>query len=376
MVDKWMPTSQGAGYTLSPSLEPLQAHKDKITVLTGMATDPARIRSNFHDRAIASLWTGVAREKDSVSAGISVDQVAAKTLGKNTPIASLELATEEGGKFGLPNYASPTNVLPVESNPRYVFERLFGEADSLDPAVLARLRTQRASILDAVSDQMTSVSRNLGAADKVKLAEYYDSVRDIETRLNLRDKTTAANIKMDRPAGPPSNYGDLVRLLLDLQVVALRTDQTRVWTFMLAAEGSNMEYPEIDWHYAHHLTSHTGGDPMKIEGLQRINRYQVGMFNYMLDKMDAIKEENGHTLLDNTMITYASSLGDGDHHISVDLPVVFAGGGALGIKHGRHLKMPDETPLTNLYLTMLNQAGVPMDKFADSTGKMDVLLSA
>jgi hypothetical protein len=374
--EKWTPTSQGYDYTLSPSLEPLKDHKDKITVLSNLASDPARVRSNFHERAVASLWTGVARDKNSIKAGISADQVAAKTLGKDTPLASLELATEESTVYGYPNYATPTNVLPVETNPRNVFERLFGDADSLDPAVLARLKAERGSILDIVSSEMTKINLDVGAADKVKLDEYYDSVRDIESRLKMHDKTTEANVTLARPSGPPATYGDLVKLIFDLQTVAFQTDKTRVWSMMMGGEASCLEFPEIGWQYPHHLTSHHGGDPAKMEGLARINRYQVSLFDYLLGKMDSIKEANGHSLLDNTMLLYASSLGDADHHVSVDLPMVFAGGAAMGVKNGRHLMFPDESPVTNLYMTMFDRVGVPVTKFGDSNGKMDVLLSA
>ena len=361
---KWTPAKDGAGYTLPYALEPLAARKDKITVLTGLANDPSKTISSLHDRAIASVYTGVEMSKTEVRVGPSVDQIAARVLGKDSPVASLELAAEKAIYFGSPNFATATNRLPAESNPRAVFERLFGGAR--DPAQVEKLRLQRASILDLVADETASLKPGLGAGDRIKLDEYLDSVRDIETRLDAHDDAAPQDVK--QPEAMPASYADLVHLMFDLQVTALRTDKTRVWSFMLGGESSNMEFPEIDWRHSHHQTSHHGGDPVKMEGLSRINRYQVSLFDYFLEKMDAVQEANG-SLLDNSLMLYLSSLGEPDHHMAVDLPVLLAGGGALGVKHGRHVRLPDHTPLTNVYLAMLDRLGVKLEQFGDSTGR-------
>ena len=366
---QWTPASEGAGYALSPALQPLSDFKDKFTVLSGLACDPAKTIAGFHDRSIASYMTGVEMVRGEVKSGISVDQIAAPLLGKDVPFGSLEIAIQELGGFGGPSFKSAANRLPFETNPRYLFERLFGDADRLDPVVLAQMRDRERSILDAVNASASTLNASLGGKDRVKVQEYLDSVRDIERRLAVMDKLAAKKIVLDRPAGPADQYPDNVRLMIDLQTVALQTDMTRVWTFMLGMEASDMTFPQINWNKSHHLTSHHGNKPEEMDGLAKINAYQADLFKYLLTKLDSIQEPQG-SILDNTLLTYGSSLGDSNRHIQVDLPVLLCGGQAMGVKGGRHLKFPDNTPITNLYLTMMDKAGIAVDKMGDSTGEL------
>lgn len=368
IADQWKPKTEGA-YELTRPLEPLGAFKDRVNVVSGLACDPAKTTSGFHDRSICSYMTGVELIRNKGSSAVSVDQVAAPILSKDVPFGSLELGVQELGFFGGPSFKSATNRLPVEINPRAMFERLYGDADSLDPAALADLRKRERSLLDAVASDAASVNAVLGSSDKRKVAEYLDSVRDIERRLAIMDRLKAKEIKFERPAGVPDSYGDHVRMMMDLQVLALQTDMTRVWSFMMGMEASDLAYPEIGWSYSHHLTSHHGGNPETIEGLVKINRYQVGLFTYLLTKMEAVKEQDG-SLLDNSLVLYGSSLGDGNRHMQVDLPIVLAGGQAMGVKGGRHIKVADNTPITNLFLSMLDKVGINVDKMGDSTGQL------
>jgi hypothetical protein len=367
--EKWNPTAEGRNFELPSSLEPLAPFKDKLTVLTGLACDPAKTTAGFHDRAIASFMTGVELVRGEERTGISVDQIAAPVLGKDVPFGSLELAVQEVGNFGGPSFKSGTNRLPFETNPRYAFERLFGDADRLDPVVLAELRDNQRSILDAVSGDMSTLMAKLGSSDREKVKEYLDSVRDIERRLSVMDRLSAKEVVLERPAGTPDNYADHLKMMMDLKLVALQTDMTRVCTFMMGMEASDMTFQELAWDNSHHLTSHHGNNPEQIAGCAKINRYQVELFTYFLEKADAIQEAEG-SLLDNTLLMYGSSLGDANRHIQVDIPVLVFGGRSMGVKGGQHLVYPQNTPITNLYLTMLDKVGVPVDKMGDSTGQL------
>lgn len=366
---EWNPKTAGAAFEMTPALQPLAPFRDKLTVLTGLACDPSKTTAGFHDRAMASFMTGVELVRGEVRSGVSVDQIAAPVLGKDIPFGSLELAVQDLGAFGGPSFKSATNRLPFETNPRNAFERLFGDADRLDPVVLAELRENQRSILDAVSANTPALMNAVGAADREKLKEYLESVRDIERRLAIMDRLSAKNVVLERPAGAPDNYADHVKLMMDLQVVALQTDMTRVCTFMMGMEATDMTYDAVGWGKGHHLTSHHGNKPEEIEACAKITRYQVELFTHFLARMDAIKEAEG-TLLDNTMVMYGSSLGDANRHIQVDIPVLMLGGRSMGVKGGQHLVFPQHTPISNLYLTMLDKAGVPVDKLGDSTGQL------
>jgi hypothetical protein len=367
--ENWTPKTEGAGYELTPNLQPLAAFKDKFSVLSGLACDPAKTTAGFHDRAIASYMTGVEMIRGQPKSAISVDQIAAPILGKDVPFTSMETGVHELGLFGGPCYKSASNRLPFENNPRSLFERMFGDADRLDPQALAEMRRRQRSILDRVSSSASTLFASLGASDRERVKEYMESVRDIERRLAVMDNLAAKEIVLDRPAGPPDDYTEHVKLMMDLQLTALQTDMTRVWTFMMAMEASDQTFPEVNWKISHHQTSHHGNRPEYKEAISNITRYQAELFSYLLTKMEAVKEADG-TLLDNSLLVYGSCLGDANRHLQVDLPVLMCGGAAMGLKGGRHLKFADNTPISNLYLTLLDKLGVPVDQMGDSTGQL------
>lgn len=367
--EHWTPREVGAGYTMTAPMETLAPNRQKLSVISGLACDPSKTRQGFHDRAIASFMTGVEKSRTEFRVGQSIDQLLAPAVSKDTAFASLELSGEPISPSGGCIFRTPTQPVPVETNPRSLFERLFGDLESVDPASLARIRERQQSMLDLLSEEVGSLQQELGGSDRRKLEEYLDSVRDIERRLAFTDQLASQDLDYERPAGTPASYSERIKVLFDLQMLALRTDMTRVFTFMMNAEASNMTFPEIGWNYSHHMTSHHMFDPEKMAAISRINTYQADLFNYFLTKLDTYEEEDG-TLLDNSLIMYASSLGDASNHMHIDLPVYLAGGGAMGMKHDRHLVFPQETPITNLYLSMAARLGVELESFGDSTGPL------
>lgn len=375
IAEHWTPKATGRAYEMTAPLAPLAQQRERMSVLTGLCCDPSRTFSGFHDRGIASLMTGVEMSQKEIRVGQSIDQLAAPYLSKDSALRSLELGVESSKIMVGPVFKTATNPVPFEESPRAVFERIFGDVDSLDPVVLAQYRQQQKSMLDLVLASAADLKRDLGAADKIKLDQYLESVREIEHKVNMPDRVAATNLDIKRPSGVPTVYSEYVKLMFDLQVAALQADVMRVSTFSLGAEASNMDFPEIGWRQSHHLTSHHGGQPAKRDAMTRINGFHAGLFNYMLDRMQKIDDGEG-SLLDSTAVVYFSSLGDADRHMQVDLPVVLAGGTNMGFKHGRHIKFPENTPITNLYVTMLDRAGIPIEKFGDSTGDLPALTAA
>lgn len=375
--DRWKPKGEGAAYEFSEGLAPLAEHRKKFVVFTGLSSDPDRSKAGFHDRALASFLTGVEPAKGKVHVGISVDQLAAQTLGKETPFASLELSTETntGGAAHVgPVFKSETTPLPFEYNPRRVFERLFGEGGKIDPAASAARDAADRSSLDSVTERITELKARLGSGDRRKLDEYVESIRDVERRIQVASRKRPVDLPpMNRPAGAPDSWPDHVKLMFDLQVLALQADLTRVWTFMYAREASSINYPHLDISMGHHEISHHNFEKDKLDALAKINVDQSQLFAYFLSKMEAIKESNS-TLLDHSLILYGSNLSVPTSHSQRDLPIIVAGGAAGRVAGGRHVALPgDTTPLTNLYLTMLDKVGVPTEKLGDSTGKLNRL---
>lgn len=369
----WTPTETGTAFTLPSSLEPLAPVRDKLQILTGLSCDPSDTIGGFHDRAVASYLTGIERSRDGLRVGISVDQIAAQSVGKQTQFASLELATQEVGTMGSISWRSETSRLPLELNPRLLYERMFGDIDSLDAAAMARARGQQKMVLDSVAESTASLRRDLGGSDRAKLEEYLESIRDIERRMALADQAQnegSAVPTIKRPAGIPNTFVEHSRLIMDLVVAALQADMTRVWTFMIAQEASNSTYPEIGVNDAHHPLSHDGGRPEKIAAMAKINRHHVDQFAYFAQRLDSIKEGD-YTLLDQTFAVYGSAIGNGNMHVQRDIPTLLAGGSAFGMKTGRHIVYSDDkTPVANLHLTLLEKMGVPLEKLGDSTGHL------
>ena len=372
--DRWHPTGEGAGYQLSEALAPLAAHREKFLVLTGLSSDPDRTKAGFHDRAMASFMTGCEPTKGKVQVGISVDQMAAQSLGRETQFASLELTTEETGNLPGPVFKSATNPLPFEKNPRFVFERLFGEGGRIDPVASRERSASDRSSLDGVTERITELKAQLGADDRHKLDEYVGSIRDVERRISVAMKKQPVDLPaMKRPPGVPDAWPEHVKLMFDLQTLALQADLTRVWTFLYGREATNMSFPHLGISMGHHEISHHNFGREKLDALAKINVNQCALFAYFLSKLDALKEGNS-TLLDHSLIMYGSNLSVPTSHSQRDLPILLAGGAAGRVAGGRYIAYRgDETPLTNLYLTMLEKVGVPTEKLGDSTGKLTSL---
>jgi hypothetical protein len=373
-VDKWRPKGEGANYELSPALAPLAPHKNKFLVISGLSSDPDRTKSGFHDRALTSFMTGVELVRGKVHVGVSVDQVAAPVLGKETRFASLELATEYNEALGGVSYKTAETPLPFEANPRRVFERLFGEGGKIDPAAAADREAADQSSLDTVTERIAELKMRLGSSDRRKLDEYLESIRDIERRIKVATKKKPVELpEMARPAGIPDSWPEHVKIMFDLQALALQADLTRVWTFMMAREASSMTFPHLGITMGHHEISHHNFEPDKLEALAKINVDQSNLFAYFLSSLERIKEGNS-TLLDHSLILYGSDLSVPTVHSQHNLPVILAGGASGHIVGGRYIIYPgDLTPLTNLYLTMLDKVGVPTEKLGDSTGKLNRL---
>ncbi len=391
-MDQWTPVGEGAGFEMTPILEPLAPFRDRLLVLsgldhrTGLALDGED--SGEHARSSATFLTGVHPLKTEgldTRVGTSVDQIAARELGKHTQLASLELALESTDVVGgcdsgyscayvnTLSWRTPTTPMPMENHPRAVFERLFGDSDSTDPTVrLARIQEDR-SILDVVTQQVSRLLRDLGSSDRSKLTEYLDAVRDVERRIQMAEGQSTQEVPaLDRPEGIPATIEEHAKLMFDLQVLAYQSDLTRVTTFMIGRAQSQRVYREIGITDPYHSTSHHQNDPEKIAKVLKIDLFHTRMFAYFLEKMRSTPDGDG-SLLDHSMIVYGSGLSDGNLHLHTDLPVLLAGGGRGRINGGRHIRYPQGTPMTNLFVSLLEMAGVPTPNLGDSIGKLPYL---
>ncbi|HEY7427059.1 MAG TPA: DUF1552 domain-containing protein [Gemmataceae bacterium] len=381
----WTPKEEGAGYKLPPILEPLTAVKDKLLVLTGLTADKARAYGDGggdHARALAAFLTGAHPYKTdgtSIRNGISVDQAAAARIGDKTRLASLEIGCEHGAMAGncdsgyscvyssTMSWRSATQPLPKEVNPKIVFERLFASAPD---AGKARRDARRKSILDYVREDSKGLSRELSKNDVRKLDEYFTTIRDIELRIERAEKLPPIKAPdYPAPTSIPASYEEHLRLMCDLIVLAFQADVTRISTFVLANEASNKPYPFIQVPEGHHDLSHHGGDAAKQAKLRLINIFHSKQLAYLLGKLDQIQEGDG-TLLDHSMIAYGSGIHDGNAHNHEDLPILLAGGGCGTLSSGRHIRYGKETPINNLWLSMLNRVEVTVEKLGDSTGTL------
>ncbi len=385
----WTPRSTGKGFGLSPILEPLHAVKDDVMVLSGLTLNPARALGDGggdHARAMASFLTGRHPRKTDgadLRAGVSVDQLAAQAVGRATRFPSLEVGCEGGRNAGECDHgyscAYQSNLswlgesTPVakQINPRLVFDRLFGSPSGEgtgDDA--ARGDRRRKSILDFVGEDARQLQGVLGASDRRKLDEYLNGVRELELRIRgARPVVDSGGHRSPRPLGIPADYEEHLRLMADLLVMAFQTDLTRIATFVFANDGSNRSYRPIGVPDGHHDLSHHGGDAAKQQRIARINRFHTTQLAYLLEKLKSIPDGPG-TLLDHCLIVYGSGISDGNAHAHDDLPILLAGRGNGTIKPGRLVRFPKETPLTNLYVTMLDAMGVKVDRFGDSTGRL------
>jgi len=370
----WNPVGEGANYQMSDGLSPLERHRNKFTVFRGLTSSPDRKKADFHDRAIASFLTGCERTSGKVQVGISMDQIAAKALGKETQFASLELSTQPPSEYGSPCYRDANTNLPMECNPRLVFERLFGDTDTLDPVAQANRVADEASLLDSVTGRISEVNRRLGASDRRKLDQYLDSIRDLERRISIASAAPPVTLPdLHRPPGVPDNWVEYVKLMFDLQLLALQADLTRVITFATAAEVSQMTFLHLGLSMTFHEISHHNSEQSKLDALSKINKNHSELFAYYLDKLEAVQEAGG-SLLDHSLLLYGSDLSDPSVHSQRNLPIIVAGGAAGRVKGGRFVRVPGEdTPLTNLHLALLDKVGVPTEHLGDSTGTLNRL---
>jgi len=385
-IPQWTPPGSGRLTELSPTLLSLAPFVDQLTVITNLELKNAYPGTHATSNAAflsaaRAKWT----ESTDYYLGTTVDQVAARQIGGETPLPSLELAMDLLTTVGQCDngyacvyqnnlsWSSPTTPLPAEAHPRVVFERLFGDGGSAADR-LTELR-KRSSLLDWVREDISRLQNRLGPGDRTKVGQYLDTVREVERRIQKAEAQTADSPlpDLDRPVGVPAAYADHARLMFDLQVLALQGDVTRVITFQLARETSTRTYPEIGVSDPHHPLTHNGGNPEMLAKVAKINAFHVSLFAYFLDKLKATPDGNG-SLLDHSAYLYGSGMSNADKHDHVNLPILVAGLGAGRIKGGRHIKYSEPTPLANLHLTLLDMAGVHLDAFADSQGKVKELL--
>jgi hypothetical protein len=386
----WRPEAAGADFEFLRILKPLEQYRSDVLLVSGLAHHNGEALADGggdHGRASASYLTGVHPKKTEgadLRCGISVDQIAAAQIGKDTTLASLELGCEDGRQVGNCDtgyscaytnnlsWRSESQPLPPEVNPRTVFERLFGDGD---PGESAKSRAARQadsrSVLDLVMEQSRVLSGTLGGSDQRKLDEYLSSVREIESRIQKTERESVhIPANFEKPAGVPLNYAEHARLLFDLLVVALQTDSTRVVTFMMAREGGMKPYPEIGVPEAHHSISHHRNDPVLMEKCAKINCYHLEQFAYLVGKMKNTPDGDG-SLLDHSVLVYGSGLADSNRHEHFNLSTLIVGNAGGRIRTGRHLVFEKATPMSNLHLSLLDCVGVQADKFGDATGRLE-----
>lgn len=390
----WRPEGEGRDFKLGSTMQALSEYKDQLSVLTGLAVDKARPNGDGpgdHARAMSAFLTGCQPRKTAgadIKVGISIDQLAAQKIGQLTKYPSLEIGCEGGRQAGNCDsgyscaYSSTiawrgeSTPVPKEIDPRAVFDRFFGSSNEPETAE-ARGRRDRLnkSILDFVAEDANRLRGKLGGTDQRKLDEYLSAVREIERRVQRVTQDPEPVVKPQTtklPLGIPKDYAEHIRLMGDMMVLAFQTDLTRIATFVFANEGSNRNYKLIGVPDGHHDLSHHGRNPEKMEKIHQINRFHMDQFAYLLGKLKGIREGDS-TLLDNCMIVYGSGNGDGNRHNHDDLPVLLVGKGGGTIRGGQHIVYKEETPITNLYIALLDRLGVRIDRFGDSTGKLEGL---
>ena len=386
----WLPTGTRRDFTLSRTLAPLEPFRDQLIVVTGLSSHQAEALGDGggdHSRASGTYLTGVhVKKSDSVvENGISTDQIAAKSLERQTQLSSLQLTADDNSLVGACDvgyscaysstlsWLTPTLPLMAENNPRIVFERLFGSSDSTDAQVRALRLRQDKSILDSVTARVKQLQQKLGPSDNTKLTDYLESLRDVERRIQkAEEQKDRQGPDVDQPAGIPDGFEPHVQLLYDLQVLAYQSDLTRVITFMYGREQTGRPYPQIGIPEPHHPLTHHQNDPSKMEKCTAIQLYHVALFAAYLEKLRGTPDGDG-SLLDHVMLLYGGGISNSDRHTHGPLPTLLMGGGSGALKGGRHLVYPEDTPLTNLQLTLLDKLGVPVEKLGDSTGQFKEL---
>jgi hypothetical protein len=388
-VNYWKPRGgDAAALELSPVLAPLAPFREHLLVVSGLSHAQAEAMGDGqgdHSRASANWLSGVhpkQTEGADVQAATTVDQIAAARIGRDTPLGSLELAVDPNFLVGncengyscvyinTLSWRTPTSPLPTENNPRVVFERMFGDGGTAAERLVQARRTR--SILDSVADDLARLEPSLGATDRVRLDEYLEAVREVERRIEKAEtKIDDTSLpELERPVGIPESFGDHVTLMYDLLWLAWQADVTRVFTMMLGRELVGRAYPELGVPESHHGLSHHRDDPLNLEKLAKINTYHVELFRGFVEKLRSTPDGDG-TLLDRVLLLYGAGLSNPNEHAHTDLPLMLVGG-AGGLNGGRHLRYPKGTPMMNLLLAMLDRVGVPLDKYGDSTGRLQL----
>ena len=390
---RWLPPSEGA-LEMTPILSPLAPVQDQLLVLSGMANKEAKQRldegDGDHSRCQAAYLTGAHAVKASgtnstLEVGVSMDQLAARELRDDTQLASLELSLEANELVGQCEdgygcaysatiaWRDANTPLPMQTDPRAVFEHLFGAVDSTEPAARARALRRDRSILDSVNEEITDLRRQLGRGDRSKLAGYLDAVRDIERRIQIAESQGDRGLpELAQPAGIPGDFEEYADLMFDLLLVAWQADLTRVGTFLVGREKSVRTYPEIGVAEPHHPVSHHRQREEQLAKLAKINTFHMRIFGRFLEKMRATADGDG-TLLDQALVVYGAGMGNSNAHDPLDLPIVVAGGGGGTLEGGRHVRLPEGTPLANMHLTLLEKMGIPAERLGDSTGELPIL---
>jgi hypothetical protein len=389
VMDKFTPAKLGAEFELPQILQPLEPFHDRLTIISGLANKAAESQGDGggdHSRSAPSYLSGVhpkRTEGEDIQAGITIDQIAAARIGQDTPLPSLELGTEDTGLVGVCDvgyscaymnsiaWKTASTPLPMEINPRVVFERLFGDGSS-DSERLANKQADR-SILDSVTKETARLEGGLGARDRARVGDYLDNIREIERRIQKAEQQSANNTLTvpETPIGVPEAYEEHVKLMFDLQALAYQADITRISTFMLARDLSQRTYPQVGVPEPHHATSHHGNNPATIAKLAKINTYHITLLANFVAKLKATPDGDG-TLLDHSMILYGSSMSNPNEHNHFPLPLLLLGGGSGHLQGGRHLKFPERTPMSNMLLAVMDKSGIHMDKLGDSTGMLEI----
>jgi hypothetical protein len=385
IMGKWTPATEGTGFAFTEILKPLEPFRDYLNVVSDLAAPLAGgVDSDAgadHQRSAAVFLSGAHPEKGvEAHVGRTIDQVAADKIGQDTPLPSLELSIEDvslscgaGLACAYMNtlaWKTPTTPLPMENNPQVVFERLFG--DGRNTAERNSRRDQSSSILDSVKDEVAALNKKLPAADRSRLTEYLEDVREIERRIQKAGSAVPTDVTVpDAPVGIPDSFGEHLKLMFDLQVLAYKAEITRVSTLMYARDTSTVVYPDSGVRSGFHSTSHHSDVRENMDRFALINKYHASLLGYLLEKMKATPDGDG-SLLDHSLVLYGSAMSDGNKHNHDPLPVLLAGGASGQLKGGRHLRYAKHTTMSNLLLAMLDKVGVPMDRFGDSTAKLEI----
>ena len=384
-MEYWTPKSAGTAFEFSPILKPMAPHRDRTLVLSGLHPG---VGGGAHAGASTKFLTGVpGRMTDGtgIRSGISIDQLLGQELGKQTQLATLELGLDSRDFAGscdagyacaytnTISWRNPTTPLPMENNPRVVFERLFGDSGSTDPAVRKARIAEDRSILDSVSDKVDDLQRGLGAGDRRKITQYLDAVRDVERRIQRAEEQSDRDLPLvEQPAGVPAAFDEYMRLMFELQRLAWQTDLTRVVTFMVGREISGRTYNDIGIPDAHHPLSHHLDDPEKIATMSKINTYHVSLFAEFVDTLRGTPDGDG-SLLDHTLLLYGAGMSNSNAHAAIDLPIMLVGGAGGSLPGGRHLTYAKDTPMANLLVAIMDKLGVPVEAVGRSTGRLDAL---